>query len=67
VHGHFIRSSDDKFVHEELSYRWVNFEDIKGETGSTVETEEIGSKSDCIKNMKTLMTACHQDVSSGKE
>jgi hypothetical protein len=36
MHGQFPRSLDEKLVDEEQSYRWLKFEDIKGETESTI-------------------------------
>jgi hypothetical protein len=36
MHGQFPRSLDEKLVDKEQSYRWLKFEDIKGETESTI-------------------------------
>jgi hypothetical protein len=36
MHGQFPRSSDEKLVDKEQSYRWLKFGDIEGETESTI-------------------------------
>jgi hypothetical protein len=36
MHGQFPRSSDEKLVDKEQSYRWLKFGDVKGETESTI-------------------------------
>jgi hypothetical protein len=36
MHGQSPRSLDEKLVDKEESYRWLKFEDINGETESTV-------------------------------
>jgi hypothetical protein len=36
MQGQFPRSLDEKLVHNEQSYRWLEFGNIKGETESTI-------------------------------
>jgi IS30 family transposase len=36
MHGQYPRSLDEKLVDNEQSYRWLKFENIKGETESTI-------------------------------
>jgi site-specific recombinase XerD len=36
MHGQFPRSLDEKWMDKEQSYQWLKFEDIKGETESTI-------------------------------
>jgi len=40
MHGQLPRTSDEKLVDIEQSYRWLKSEDIKGETESTIVTAE---------------------------
>jgi hypothetical protein len=52
IHGQFSCSLDEKLVDKGQSYWWLEFGDIKGETGSTaVAAEDQALSTYCIKKI----------------
>jgi hypothetical protein len=50
MHGKCPRSLDEKLVDKELSYRWLKFGDIKGETERTiVAAQDQAISTNCFK------------------